>query len=166
MSTPTVTARSGGALLSDDEFAAVVATVLDNNPGMRHPLAERIVTQALAFVATAAVTETSIAPSRVVDEGWHALVLHTRLYERLSDRLGRFVHHVPERPGAGGYDPAWLTKTTAAMRATGYDVDHELWRDPRDSAIPVAAPAQHTPKPPNCVPIVTQPKPKKSTATV
>ncbi len=133
--------------------------VPDNNPGTSRPLAERIVDQSVAFVATAAITDTAIAPSRIVDEGWHALILHTHLYQQLGDRLGRFVHHMPARPGAAGYSPDWLTSTTAAIHAAGWHVDDDLWRHPDDTTIAVAAPAQHSPGP-NCGPIVTQPKPK------
>ncbi|MFE0691351.1 glycine-rich domain-containing protein [Streptomyces xiamenensis] len=159
MNTTTVTPRSGRELISD-EFADVVATVLDNNPGMTRGVAERVVSQAVAFVATAASGTIGIAPSRVVDEGWHALVLDTRLYARLCGRLGAFVHHQPERPGAAGYHPDWLTHTMAEIRSAGFDVDDELWLAPGDSSIAVAAPAQHTPNGPNCAPIVTVPKPK------
>lgn len=52
--TPALDARS---LLTPDDFTGVVATVLDNNPGMPEDTAERIVADALAFVATAGPTE-------------------------------------------------------------------------------------------------------------
>lgn len=164
MSTATVAPRAGRELLDDVEFADVVATVLDNNPGMGQMLAERIVSQAIAFVATAAAGAEGIAPSRVVDEGWHALVLDTQLYERLCDRVGGFVHHQPERSGAAGYDPAWLAHTMDAIRTAGFEVDADLWSGPDDDTISVAASAQHTPNGPNCYPITTErpPKPKPS----
>ncbi|MDT0443856.1 glycine-rich domain-containing protein [Streptomyces johnsoniae] len=166
-SIPTVAPRTGRELLTDEEFAAVTATVLDNNPGMRMVTAERIAEQALAFVATAAGTELPLAPSRVVDEGWHALILHTRLYEALGNRLGQFVHHVPERPDStrAAYDPDWLPRTTDAIRQAGYEVDEDLWRGPEDVTVPVRAPAQHTPKGPNCTVIQPKPKPKPTTAS-
>lgn len=163
MSTPTVTPRTGRELLAEDEFDAVAATVVDNNPGMSQTLAERITEQALAFVATAATTDVAVAPSRVVDEGWHALILHTRLYALLGNRLGRFVHHIPQRPDSAAFDPDWLTRTKDAMQAAGYEVDEVLWTDPRDTSIEVTAPAQHTPHGPNCRPIEPRPKPKRAT---
>lgn len=50
----------------------------DNNPDMNDATAQRIVTEALKFVAAAAQFPTvKITPSNVVDEGWHALILHT-----------------------------------------------------------------------------------------
>ncbi|WP_256106062.1 hypothetical protein [Streptomyces sp. ODS05-4] len=93
-------------LLTTAGFRGVVATVIDNNPGMDEATAGRITAEALKFVAAgAAFPTTRIAPSNVVDEGWHALILHTRLYRRLCDGLGHFVHHVPERPDPGRDDP-------------------------------------------------------------
>jgi hypothetical protein len=136
--------------------------VLDANPDLTQETSERIVDQALAFVATAAGRpDVPVAPSRVVDEGWHALILNTRIHQRLTARLGRTAHHQPEPPG-GDRDPAWLTRTTEAIRAAGFAVDEELWRGPDDDTIPVAARAQHTPVPEP--PIVIEPKPKKTGA--
>ncbi|RKN11064.1 glycine-rich domain-containing protein [Streptomyces radicis] len=162
MSTATVT-RDARALLLPEDFEAVTATVLDNNPGLRRGVAERIIEQALAFVATAADAKEAMAPSRVVDEGWHALILHTRLYEALCRRLGRFVHHAPERPEStrDSYGPDWLTRTADAIAAAGFQIDADLWRGPEDDTIQVRAPAQHSPGP-NCAPIVTHPEPKKA----
>ncbi|OKI00224.1 hypothetical protein A6A06_24040 [Streptomyces sp. CB02923] len=62
------------ALLPASEFLAVKETITVGNRGMPRLTAERILVQALAFVATAArYRNAAIAPSRVVDEGWHAL---------------------------------------------------------------------------------------------
>ncbi|WP_246337916.1 hypothetical protein [Streptomyces harbinensis] len=70
------------ALLTPAAFEGVVATVIDNNPGMEERTAERIVTEALKFVEAAArFPNDNITPSNVVDEGWHALILHTHLYK-------------------------------------------------------------------------------------
>ncbi|AJE86597.1 hypothetical protein SLNWT_6221 [Streptomyces albus] len=77
------------ALLTPAVFGGVVATVIDNNPGMEEGTAERIVVEALKFMDAAAQFPTvKITPSNVVDEGWHALILHTNLYEKLCERLG------------------------------------------------------------------------------
>ncbi|MDT0441199.1 glycine-rich domain-containing protein [Streptomyces johnsoniae] len=148
MSTTTVAPRTGRDLLTDREFAAVTATVRGNNPGMREPLAQRIVSQGAAFVGAAAVTEHTISPSRTVDEGWHALILHTRIYQRLCDRAGRFVHHVPQAPDSGRFDTAWRDRAMDAIRAAGFEVDEELWRPPGDRTVDVAAQCQH--RPPTC----------------
>lgn len=35
-------------------------------------------------------------PSQVVDDAWHAFILHTRYYQDFCDKaLGRFLHHTP-----------------------------------------------------------------------
>lgn len=150
-------------LLTGDEFEAVAATVLDNNPGMTDDLAQRITSEALKFVATCAANRyAAIAPSRVVDEGWHALVLHTALYQRLCEGLGGFVHHFPERPDPGRYDSAVLDLTVRLMAETGFDPDLSLWLEPTDGRIVVAANCQHCPAP--CGPVQPIPKPKTGVA--
>jgi hypothetical protein len=152
-----VPTRDPRALLTPDDFANVTATVMDNNLGMDQHTAERIVSDALAFVATAADNPgAAIAPSRIVDEGWHALVLHTHLYERLCGRLGGFVHHFPERPDPTRQKPGVLEHTVALMRAAGYRPDAELWAAPSGGAINVAANCGHAPR---CGPIEPIPKP-------
>ncbi|UWE08574.1 glycine-rich domain-containing protein [Actinacidiphila bryophytorum] len=145
-------------LLDPAEFDAVTFTVMDNNLGMARGLAERIVIEALAFVVTCARNpEAPIAPSRTIDEGWHALVLHTALYARLCDRLGAFVHHYPERPDPTRQGADIIARTTALIEATtGHTPDPELWALPTDTRIPVAADCGHSPQ---CGPIQPIPKP-------
>lgn len=53
------------ALLTDAQFSGVLATVLDNNPGMDIGIAGRIVVEALKFTVAAARFPTlRIAPTR------------------------------------------------------------------------------------------------------
>lgn len=145
------------ALLSDAEFNGVMHTVLDNNPGMAMDLAGRIVVDALAYLAAAVKAPEGLVPSRVVDEGWHALILHTALYQSLCARLGGFIHHVPERPDPGRRSQGDIDRTVAEIKAAGYTVDADLWRGPKDSLVKVAANCQHSgPE----GPIVIIPKPK------
>ncbi|WP_411113426.1 glycine-rich domain-containing protein [Streptomyces sp. 029-5] len=142
------------ALLTPAAFGGVVATVIDNNPDMKRATAERIVTEALKFVDAAAQFPTAkITPSNVVDEGWHALILHTNLYEKLCHRLGRFVHHWPERPDAERHDEHALTRTATVIEKAGHTVDSELWTGPARALVPVAANCSHTPVPGGCGPI-------------
>jgi hypothetical protein len=151
---------SARALLSDAEFNAVLGTILSANPGMQIEMGGRIITQALAFVATAASRPgRAMTPSRVVDEGWHTLILHTGLYYELCARFGNFVHHVPEQPDPGRYDPAILDRTTALIEAAGYAVDRDLWRGPTDTLVSVAADCQHSDDSGTIV-ITPKPKPK------
>ena len=86
--------------------------------------------QALAFlVACARNPETPLAPSKAVDHGWHAFILHTREYADFCARVaGHFIHHAPEDPGGGRVDAvARNATTTEIMRRTGLPVDDELW---------------------------------------
>ncbi|MER6052949.1 hypothetical protein ABT168_36865 [Streptomyces sp. NPDC001793] len=146
--------RDVRALLTPAAFGGVVATVLDNNPGMEEPTAVRIVTEALKFVDAAAKFPTmKITPSNVVDEGWHALILHTGPYAKLCEGLGRFVHHYPERPAPERHDALALTRTVALIEEAGHQVDHELWTGPTEALVAVGANCSHTPKPGGCGPI-------------
>lgn len=145
------------ALLDDTQRQGVVQTVLDNNPGLEPGMAERIVDEAARFVLTAAeFPQAALTPSRVVDEGWHALILHTRLYKALCARRGNYVEHTPGYDPAN-YDPALLTRTQAMMREAGFTPDEELWTAPDKPLVAVAAKCQHSD---DGGPIVVQPKPK------
>lgn len=149
--------RDARSYLTPTEFHGVAATVKKDNPGMAEGVAERITLEAIKFVAVAAEGAKGIAPSRVVDEGWHALILHTDLYARLCDRLGGgFVHHYPELPDAGRYDPEFIDRTMTAIQAAGFSVDRDLWFAPDAGLIEVSAKCQHAP---NCT-IKPGPKPE------
>jgi hypothetical protein len=133
-------------LLTEEQLADVTATVQGNNPGMDQLTAERIVINALAFIAAAAANPTAaIAPSRTVDEGWHALILHTALYARLCERLGRFVHHYPERPDPARQTGDILDRTVMLIETIGHTPDPDLWTLPDRGRIPVAADCGHAP---------------------
>ncbi|MEW1722242.1 hypothetical protein [Streptomyces sp. NPDC093109] len=160
--TTTTPTRDARALLTRTQFADVRATVMDSNPDMTAELAGRIVEQALAFVATAAAfRDARIAPSPVVDEGWHALILHTLLYADLCARLGGdFVHHYPQRPEPSGYLQGVTEDTLATITEAGYTPDLELWQGPDENRITVGSSTWHTP-PGGCGPIVLIPKKPK-----
>ncbi|MFC3030963.1 hypothetical protein ACFOEE_00260 [Pseudoalteromonas fenneropenaei] len=34
-------------------------------------------------------------PSKLVDELWHAFILHTAEYQKLAEKMGMFIHHYP-----------------------------------------------------------------------
>ncbi|MGK5496652.1 glycine-rich domain-containing protein [Streptomyces sp. URMC 125] len=150
MSVPTTPSaqKSAREMLTDAEFTRVRRTVMDANPAMPEEMAGRIVEEGIKFVAAcAAAPGTGLAPSRVVDEGWHALILHTALYAELCDRLGGgFVHHFPGWDPTH-YDPEILDRTRAQIRACGYTPDPELWGHPTEGLlVPVAARCQHAPE--------------------
>ncbi|MFI1796336.1 glycine-rich domain-containing protein [Streptomyces sp. NPDC020379] len=153
MSTIQETGRNVRELLSVEAFSNVTATVLDNNPDMEREIAERIVAEAIKFVvACAAFPGESFRPSRIVDEGWHALILNSHIYTRFCNKLaGRYVHHVPQRPDPSRHDPGELERTQAAITRAGYTPDRTLWLAPDDPSITVQvrATCEHSPPPPN-----------------
>ncbi|MEV8351062.1 hypothetical protein ACFVTT_25505 [Streptomyces niveus] len=133
-------------LLTAEEPVAVTATVQLNNPAIRPAVAESLVLEAVKFeAACAASPAVRLVPSRVVDEGWHALLLHTRIKAHLAARLGYFVHHVPEAPDPGRREAGVLLATQAAIADAGYVPDPKLWGGPSDTSIRVAASCQHSP---------------------
>lgn len=106
-------------------FDRLVARV-ERDANVDRERATRIMRQALAFLfACARNPGTPLAPSRAVDHGWHAFILHTREYADFCDRVaGHFIHHVPEEPDAEGGS---TEPTVDLMRRTGLPVDEELW---------------------------------------
>ncbi|GAA1924879.1 glycine-rich domain-containing protein [Streptantibioticus ferralitis] len=133
-------------LLITEEFEGVVGTAARNNPDMASEVAERITEEAIKFVATAAKSPgRGLRPSRIVDEGWHALILHTKVYAALCGKIGGFIHHVPEPPAPSRYDPGALERAQEAITEAGYEPDPMLWLAPGDPSILVAASCQHSP---------------------
>ena len=146
-------------LITDDQFASVRSTVMDANPDMSEALAGHIVEEAMKFVAACAKNPgVSLAPSRIVDEGWHALILHTAMYAELCESLGgSFVHHYPGYDPTN-YDPPIIDRTRETIASLGWEADPELWGPPSDETlVSVAAKCQHAP---DCTIVIT-PKPKK-----
>lgn len=138
--------QSARALLTTEQFAAVSATIERNNPGMASEAASRILVEALKYVATCAQFRAApIAPSRVVDEGWHALILHTATYAELCMRLGGFVHHYPEPPDPHRQTQEIISRTTALIGEAGFTINRELWHVPTEELVSVAADCGHTP---------------------
>ncbi|MBB4780721.1 hypothetical protein [Streptomyces rapamycinicus] len=134
----------GTALLPDEDRAGVVKTVMDNNPDMDETMAGRIVDEATKFVIAASCSAgKNPTPSRIVDEGWHALILHTYLYSSLCTRRGGYVHHTPGY-NPRNYDAEILERTKTRTAELGFDVDSELWGPPGSDPVVVAAKCQHT----------------------
>lgn len=111
-------------LVTDERFASCRSTVMDANPGMSDEMAGRIVEEGIKFVAACSRNPgTGLAPSRIVDEGWHALILHTAVYAELCTNLGGvFVHHYPGYDPTN-YDPPVLDRTREAIAALGWEAD-------------------------------------------
>ncbi|WP_410654142.1 glycine-rich domain-containing protein [Amycolatopsis sp. lyj-112] len=123
---------TGRTLVSGELFDRLAGRIVAEEKLDRHS-AERVVDQSLAFLAACALnTGDPLAPSELVDIGWHTFILHTRDYAIFCDRIaGRFLHHVPTEagdPGASGEAAhATLMRTVAAIERAGYAVDPALW---------------------------------------
>ncbi|MFB6771159.1 glycine-rich domain-containing protein [Streptomyces sp. NPDC056337] len=122
------------ATLVDPEVTGrLVRRITADHPEISAATAHRIVGQAAAFVAASGrYPGQSLAPSQLVDYGWHAFILHTVDYSRFcSQTVGGFVHHVPTDEGDETPSAARATRerTLAAIRAAGFTVDEELWPD-------------------------------------
>ncbi|WP_234335944.1 glycine-rich domain-containing protein [Streptomyces sp. NRRL S-1022] len=133
-------------LVTDAQFESCRRTVMDSSPDVPAELAGRIVEEALKFVAAcSAHPGAGLVPSRIVDEGWHALIVHTAMYADLCQRLGgRFVHHTPGY-GPENWDTSVIDRTRTAIERLGWTTDPELWVAPADeSLVSVAAKCQHS----------------------
>lgn len=124
--------RNGRSLLTPDLFDRLVHRIVADDRLDRH-LAERVLDQALAFLAACARnTSAPLTPSDMVDIGWHTFVLHTRDYAAFcQDLAGRFLHHVPVDPNdtttTGQTARDNLVRTIDAINEAGFVVDLELW---------------------------------------
>ncbi|MEV6399984.1 hypothetical protein AB0M39_35220 [Streptomyces sp. NPDC051907] len=152
MSVSTQLKQTARDLISDQDFDLVTKVVLRANreSGMERELAESIVDEALKFEAACAANtgEKSLSPSRLVDEGWHAIILATRVKQRLAAKIGKFNHHVPEFPSADGgtlerRDDA-AVRSMEAIRAAGYQPNELLWTRVMDENAAVTADCMHT----------------------
>ncbi|MFB0631901.1 hypothetical protein [Streptomyces sp. AB3(2024)] len=97
MTTPTALKPSAHHLLAEEGFARVVHLVQRDNDGVEEAFAVRIVDEALNFVAAATrATGRHLRPSKPVDLGWHALILHTAMYRELCTEGGSACAAPPE----------------------------------------------------------------------
>ncbi|AWZ04545.1 MULTISPECIES: hypothetical protein [unclassified Streptomyces] len=141
------TALPSSSLLTATAFATAVRTVEKANPELTDGMADRIVSEAVKFVAAAALNSTpglALRPSQVVDEGWHALITDTKSYAELCQLLGRFVHHVPETPATKKHDTATVDRTLKAIREAGHEPDEYLWSLEAQSSVLVSADCMHS----------------------
>ncbi|MFJ7213577.1 glycine-rich domain-containing protein [Amycolatopsis sp. NPDC098790] len=129
MSITTSAHRTGRALVSDALFRRLTDRIVQAE-GFDRDLADRIMDQALAFlVACVANVGDPLAPSELVDIGWHTFLLDTGEYAAFCDRVaGRFIHHVPNDDEAAAEAPdEILARSVTAMRTLGFHLDDALW---------------------------------------
>jgi hypothetical protein len=115
-------------LISADLFTRLVRRVMEDTH-FTYSLAERVVEQALIFLKACADHPGSrLSPTKSVDHGWYAFILHTEEYVRFCDRVaGRYIHHRPTGDDNSGPGATSAARTVRALRLTGYLIDDELW---------------------------------------
>jgi len=122
----------GRTLISQALFDRLTRRIAGEHPELSHGMPQRILDQALAFLATSATATQPLGPSDLVDIGWHTFILHTIDYAAFCDQVaGRFIHHVPDDEDVQGTTPptipTTLTATVTAIRAAGFLIDADLW---------------------------------------
>lgn len=126
--TTTMVGVKGRSLVEPGLFDRLTQRVVRDD-GLDHDTAARVVDQALAFLATLP-RHPALRPSRLVDLGWHAFLLHTREYAEFCDRIaGRFLHHEPD-DDATSVEHTSLAEIRLAIIDAGYVVDPEMWAHP------------------------------------
>jgi hypothetical protein len=85
---------------------------LVSKDGYTHDDATTIFEDVKRFLFLATTTTEPLAPTKRVDDGWHAFILHTIDYMQFCNRFfGHYVHHTPNPPGAPKGDGALLRRT-------------------------------------------------------
>lgn len=123
---PAVTDPKG--LISPDLFDRLVARIV-REERMSAEEADRVLVQALTFLKACALNpDAGLAPSQIVDVGWHTFILYTRDYAEFCHRVaGRFIHHTPSDERHIDGRAASIRATVATMKHSGLRVDHRLW---------------------------------------
>jgi hypothetical protein len=133
MTTNLMTRTAVGKLVGPTLAEKLASRIVTDHPEISLPMADRIVTQTAAFLATCgAHAGLPLVPSEQVDIGWHTFILHTEEYTEFCNRVaGRYLHHTPDEPEEGepGKAAAARQRTLDAIEDAGYVVDHELWPD-------------------------------------
>jgi hypothetical protein len=125
----TLAHRTGQSLVPAELFDRLTARIAKEQDTPRE-FAARIVDQTLAFLrACGEPAAGPLAPSELVDIGWHTFILYTTEYAEFCQRVvGHFVHHLPNDDGQGEGDPmSAITRTRDAIQALGFELDTELW---------------------------------------
>ncbi|MFF3552524.1 hypothetical protein ACFYXL_03785 [Streptomyces tsukubensis] len=93
---------------------------------MERVVADAVMDQAIAFVYVVGSKQAyELAPSRLVDPGWHAFMLHTQEYaDWCQKRFGFFIHHAPNSKVR---TLSLMSSVTSRIRAAGFEVDERLW---------------------------------------
>ncbi|MBC9714092.1 hypothetical protein H9Y04_16130 [Streptomyces sp. TRM66268-LWL] len=124
---PKIDART---LLDEPMRDILVSNMLDKFPQLTEEQAHRGVGQMLAFLAACNRAERPLSPSPLVDDFWHAFLLHTKAYRDFCEaQFGRFLDHQPgyldvDEHGGG---KALRARTVDEITLAGYEIDMEFW---------------------------------------
>ncbi|MGI5369713.1 glycine-rich domain-containing protein [Streptomyces iakyrus] len=117
-------------LLGAEMRETLASNMLDKFPQLTPEKADRGVGQMLAFLAACAYADRPLSPSPLVDDFWHAFLLHTQAYREFCEtKFGRFLDHQPgflDRAEHGG-GKALRARTVDAITLAGYEIDLEFW---------------------------------------
>jgi len=124
------TATDARTLISTELRETLVDNMRAKFPQLTEEKAARGVGQMLAFLAACAYSEKPLSPSPLVDDFWHAFLLHTKAYrEFCEENFGRFLDHQPGYldPEEHGGGKVLRARTVDAITLAGYEIDLEFW---------------------------------------
>jgi len=124
------TATDARTLISTELRETLVDNMRAKFPQLTEEKAARGVGQMLAFLAACAYSEKPLSPSPLVDDFWHAFLLHTKAYrEFCEENFGRFLDHQPGYldPEEHGGGKVLRARTVDAITLAGYEIHLEFW---------------------------------------
>ncbi|WP_167152455.1 hypothetical protein [Streptomyces sp. MBT27] len=130
-----VALRHGRDLVSPELFETLSAFCAAEY-GHELSMARRIMGEALAFLWVMGTTGKGdvMAPSTIVDPGWHTFVLHSKEYaEWCEQQFGYFLHHAPNSKIR---TKDLMLSMADEIRAAGFDVDQRMWAKAADCNSP------------------------------
>lgn len=80
--------------------------------------------ETLKFLALCATDSEPNAPSKIVDEYWHAMILNTALYDETAKVLGTKIHHDQHVPRYRKF----FTKTIDKIEAVFGEANEKIWK--------------------------------------
>ncbi|RZB19561.1 hypothetical protein StrepF001_12490 [Streptomyces sp. F001] len=117
-------------LISTELRETLVDTMRAKFPQLPEEKADRGVGQMLAFLAACDYSDKPLSPSPLVDDFWHAFLLHTRAYREFCEgTFGRFLDHQPGYldPKEHGGGKVLRARTVDSVTLAGYEIDLEFW---------------------------------------
>lgn len=126
-------ALANKSLINEETWQKLIGYIVQEK-NIERSLAERILDQALGFLKLISLSPgCTFCPSKMVDIGWHAFLMHTRDYIAFCREInGQYIHHEPTPVEIVVVRTGGVTETVRAMKAKGIVVDEELWANRGD----------------------------------